>query len=184
VVDVISNRFGCAPMAWLAAAVLAASGAHAQPAAVSISYLADATCPAPAVFLAWVREKTPNVGLAPPGMPVRYAVSASGGPAQSFARLAMLGPDFATTTRDLTGASCEEVVRAIALTTSLAITRDTEQRPQTPEAPPPAPPPPPPAPPAPPFGPGRPPLHPRCAAPPRATAPAPCDAPTRNGAAA
>jgi hypothetical protein len=120
--------------AWLAGFILAGGRANAQAATVLISYQADAACPAADVFLAAVREKTPNVALAPAGAPVSYAVTASAGAGQSTARLTMRSADYATTARDLAGASCEEVVRAIALTTSLAITYENEQRPPIPAA--------------------------------------------------
>ena len=137
---------GAAGAVWLAF-VLAGGSAWAQAEMVPISYQADGSCPAADVFLAAVREKTPNVALAPAGAPASYAVNASAGAGQSFARLTMRGADGTTTTRDLAGASCEEVVRAIALTTSLAITQEKEQRSAIPAAGPPPPPTPPRAPP-------------------------------------
>jgi hypothetical protein len=147
-VSVISTRYGLAPIgaAWLAGFILAAGHAHAQTGTIFVSYQADATCPPAEVFLAAVRAKTPNVALAPVGAPVPYIVAVSTGAGQSVARLTMHGADSTTTMRDLAGASCEEVVRALALTTSLAITHDIEHPPPTPAAcppPPPAPPPPP-----------------------------------------
>jgi hypothetical protein len=124
----------------LAGSVLAERSARAEPATVLISYQADAGCPPADAFLATVREKTPNVALAPPGAPARFAVIAMSGAAQSVARLTSRGVDLRTTTRDLAGASCADVVRAIALTTSLAITYESERTPLGPAAPPPEPP--------------------------------------------
>jgi hypothetical protein len=138
------SRSGLAPLgaASLACIILASGSARAQT-EVLISYQADAACPPADLFIAAVREKTPNVALAPPGAPVSYAVTVSAGAGQSFARLTMRGADLTTTMRDLAGASCEEVMRAIALTTSLAITHDAEQKaPTAAPVPPPAPPPP------------------------------------------
>jgi hypothetical protein len=145
---VIPTRSGLAPIgaAWLASVILAGGHAHAQTEAIFISYQADAACPPAGAFLAAVREKTPNVALAPAGAPVAYIVAVSTSAGQSVARLTMHGADFTTTMRDLAGTSCEDVVRAIALTTSLAITHDIEHKPPAPAAcPPPPPPPPPPA---------------------------------------
>ena len=110
----------------LGAAICSPCGAAPQHDAASdkvrIVYRAPAECPDEGAFLSAVRARTGEAWEASPGEIARgIEVTVVVSPAESTARLDFVDDDGHHVSRALTGASCADVVSAIALVTALAI---------------------------------------------------------------
>src|SRR5260370_29948963 len=120
--------------------------------AIPLDYRAPAFCPGVDEFVAQVRRALPRLRLASPEEPAPlFTVTLDGG---ATGRLTIASDGAITGSRDVRGASCEEVANVLAFAVALAVD-PRATRPAPPPSPPlpvpPAPPPtPPPAPPNPP----------------------------------
>lgn len=131
------RRRRAALVASLAASLLLAAEARAEPRAVRIDYQAHEGCPAADVLVEEITWRTALARVAAPGeaaLAVRARITKRG--AVSRGRLS-LGEGREKITREISGASCDEVVSALALVTALAI----DPRASTGRRPPPPPPP-------------------------------------------
>ena len=132
-----------------------AAGASGRGRTIRIEYAAPSQCPDQASFLDEVRERTtrwhPETGPAPVRRFVIEVTPREGG---MRGRLALTDIAGVSAVREVDGATCSDVVEALALMTALAIDPHASIAPirKAPPPPPPAelPPPPPPAPPRPP----------------------------------
>jgi len=89
---------------------------------VRIAYDAPANCPSRDAFLARVRSRVGTAWEAPPDGPARAVqVTVVRESAKSAARLAFVDENGRPVHRAVSGATCDEVVSAIALVTALAI---------------------------------------------------------------
>ncbi|APR75244.1 Hypothetical protein A7982_00590 [Minicystis rosea] len=138
-----SRWFGQAVIAAaIVTSALAAGEARAETKPIRIEYLAHPSCPGLDVLVEEITWRTSRARLAAPGedaFAVRARITKSG--ALLRGRLT-LGKGREAITREIEGASCDEVVSALALVTALAI----DPHASTSRKPPPAPPPPPPPP--------------------------------------
>jgi len=141
-------------VAWALAALAIAPSALGDVAPVRLVYEAPPECPDKASFLEQLRAQTPNARPLDEGTPARtLAVRVSRDGEALNGRLHIEELDGATSTREVSGAGCEEVVSALALVTALAIDAGPISTPPAPTASPKLPPPPRPRPSSPPPSP-------------------------------
>ena len=112
----------------LIACLAAPAGAAAQPAPLRLDYEVAAGCPDAGAFTTEVRARAPrSAGLAHRAIAVRITSSSSGSPgAASFEGSVVITDDTGVIpSRAVRGDTCDEVVRALALT--VAMTLDPEE---------------------------------------------------------
>jgi hypothetical protein len=109
-----------AVLAWAALVALASADEPVEP--IRVRYEAPAECPDEGAFVGEVRARTSRARLAAAGERARsfeVAVARRGGRFQG--RLDVREPSGAASRREVSGASCAEVVSALALVTALAV---------------------------------------------------------------
>jgi hypothetical protein len=131
----------------VAAALLGASAARADPPPIRVEYRAPAACPDVATLLDEITRRTPLARVAKPSEPaleVNARITTRRGESHGHV---VLGTGRRRVVREIASASCDEVVSAFALITALAVDPHASTTPRPPPAPtPPAPEPPAPAP--------------------------------------
>ena len=106
--------------AWAVEAAPGTASAESET-TIGVAYEAPSHCPDAATFMARVRARTSHADLVAVAEVARFAVVVSSADMASSAVIRFSGDDAPSTTRTVTGRTCDEVVSAAALITALAI---------------------------------------------------------------
>ena len=138
--SVVSAAVRAASKVGAIACMLASAVALAQPdAGVRIDYQVDGPARhvlSPETFIAEVHGRSPRIRISPDAPRSLVVRITRVGPAKMAGRIELHEPDGTTTERDVTGASCEEVVSALSLVAGRSTRwhrrRPRARRPQSP----------------------------------------------------